>query len=106
MIYELRVYHIVPGRMEAIHKRFSETTLDLFVKHGINVLDFWEVAEDNKLYYVVEFENREVRDAAWASFTHDPDWINCKEASEASGKIVEKLESIFMTRVPYWPHEA
>ena len=37
MLYELRVYHMHPGRLPAIHKRFSEVTLDLFKDHGIEL---------------------------------------------------------------------
>ena len=40
MIYELRTYEVVPGRMPALHKRFAETTLGLFAKHGIKVVGF------------------------------------------------------------------
>ena len=45
MLYELRVYHMHPGRLPAIHKRFSEVTLDLFKDHGIHVCDFYTDAE-------------------------------------------------------------
>jgi hypothetical protein len=91
-----------PGRLPAIHKRFSEVTLDLFKKHGIKVTDFFEDADGNEtIYYVCEFADRAARDAAFGAFGADPDWQAAYEASHADGPIVEKVESFFMTRVPY-----
>jgi hypothetical protein len=44
MIYELRVYHSVPGRLPALIKRFETVTVRLFEKHGIRQMGFWTVA--------------------------------------------------------------
>ncbi|MCX7309730.1 MAG: NIPSNAP family protein, partial [Afipia sp.] len=35
MIYEMRVYHCVSGRLPKLLKRFDEITLKLWAKHGI-----------------------------------------------------------------------
>lgn len=103
MLYEMRIYKMHPGRLSAIHKRFSEITLDLFKKHGIKVCDFFEDAEGAEtIYYICEFTDREHRDAAFAVFGSDPEWKAAYEASHADGgPIVESVQSIFMTRVPY-----
>lgn len=104
MIYELRIYYIKPGKMEDIHKRFSTLTLDLFKKHGMNTLDFWEDAEGkNVIYYVLEHMDMETREQNFNNFKNDPKWIEGKRLSELNGPIVEKVESIFMSRVPYSP---
>ena len=104
MIYELRIYHILPGRMDAIHKRFSDVTLGLFTKHGMKTVDFWEDAGGGgRIYYVLEHGDRAARDAAFEAFREDPEWIAAKEASEADGPIVERIENYFMNRVPYSP---
>lgn len=104
MLYELRIYHIHPGRMQAIHDRFSNHTLGLFAKHGMKVADFWEDidAEHNRLYYVLEFADMQAREAAFKAFQSDPEWQKVKSDSEKDGPIVEKLESIFLKRVPYF----
>jgi len=41
MIYELRVYHCVPGRLPDLVKRFDTLTLPLWKKHGIQQAGFW-----------------------------------------------------------------
>ncbi len=103
MLYELRVYHMHPGRLPAIHKRFREVTLGLFAEHGIHVCDFYEDADGaERIYYVCSFPDRAARDAAFASFEADPRWRAAFDASHADGgPIVAKVENFFMTRVPY-----
>ena len=43
MIYELRIYHCVVGRLPALLKRFETTTLELWQRHGIRQAGFWTV---------------------------------------------------------------
>ena len=103
MLYELRIYYMNPGRLNAIHKRFSEVTLALFKKHGIKVCDFFVNADGAEtIYYICEFADRQQRDAAFSAFGADPDWKAAFARShEDGGPIVDHVESIFMNRVPY-----
>lgn len=104
MLYELRIYHIHPGRMDAIHARFANHTLALFEKHGMKTVDFWEDAEGKeRLYYVLEHANRELRDLHFQNFMDDPEWKQVKALSELDGPIVSTIEVHFMNRVPYSP---
>ena len=41
MIYEMRVYRVLPGRMPAMLARFEKTTLALFDRHGIRQAGFF-----------------------------------------------------------------
>lgn len=104
MLYEMRIYYILPGRMDAIHKRFSNYTIELFQKYDIKTIDFWEDANGKEIiYYIVEHKDRESRDSNFEKFTKDTEWLEVKRISELDGPIVEKIESIFMSRVPYSP---
>ena len=40
MLYELRVYDVMPGKLQALNDRFANLTLGLFKKHGIDVWGF------------------------------------------------------------------
>ena len=42
MIYELRTYQVVPGKMAELNARFREITTGLFEKHGMIIIGFWE----------------------------------------------------------------
>ena len=104
MVYELRIYHIHPGRMDAIHRRFADVTLRLFEKHGMRVCDFWEDAEEHpRLYYVLEHSDVEAGRRNFDAFAADPEWIDAKRRSEVDGPIVEKVERFYMRRTPYAP---
>lgn len=91
MIYELRVYHCVPGRLPALLKRFETVTMRLFEKHGVRQVGFWTVAigESNQdLVYIVQFESFAAREKAWAAFQSDPEWIAARAKSEEDGGLM------------------
>ena len=56
MLYELRIYECVPGRLPDLLKRFDTITLKLWEKHGIRQAGFWTtvIGESSQtLYYFV-----------------------------------------------------
>lgn len=103
-IYELRIYTTVPGRLPALHKRFAEHTMKLFEKHGMRNEMYWVPAdEDNKLVYLLSHESREAAERSWRAFSSDPDWQKARTESEKDGKIVEKVERIWLQLTDYSP---
>ena len=100
MVYELRVYHIVAGRMPAIIKRFGTVTCRLFEKHGIKQVGFWTVAigeSSSDLVYMLQWESLADRDQKFGAFAVDPEWIEARTRSEADGPIVASItNSILM----------
>lgn len=104
MIYELRIYHVAPGKMPTLKQRFEQVTLRLFEKHGVKVTDFWEDVDDGagRLYYIVEYESREQRDRHFGAFQEDPEWVAAKKKSEEAGTVVERVDSYFMKRAPFF----
>lgn len=47
MIYELRIYTTLPGRMPNLLSRFDNHTLRIWEKHGIKQVGFWYVAKSH-----------------------------------------------------------
>jgi hypothetical protein len=107
MLYELRIYYMHPGKMEAINDRFANFTLDIFAKNGMKVTEFWQEldTEQNRLFYLMEFPDRAVRDTQFDAFRSDPEWIKARDESELNGLIVERVESVFLKRAPYFKKE-
>ncbi len=101
--YELRTYTAAPGKLDAMLQRFREHTVTLFAKHGMTNIGYWVPAEnpDRKLIYLLAFPDRAARDASFKSFGADPAWQAAQKASEANGKLVEKLESRFLTETDF-----
>ena len=107
-LLELRTYYAMPGKLEDIHKRFREHTMRIFAKHGMTVVGFWgpvykKDGSDSKLTYLLSFKNREERDAKWKEFAADPEWQKVSKESEANGKLLEKIDSIFLYDTDYAP---
>lgn len=104
MLYELRVYDMHPGKMQAIQARFRDHVIALFQKHDMTITKFWEDADPelNRLYYVVEHADMESRNVNYDEFRSDPEWIELKRVTEANGPLVLKQESIFMKDVAFF----
>jgi len=99
-VFELRTYHTPEGKLENLLTRFRDHTVDLFKKHGMTNIGYWiptdEPLKGKTLVYVLAYPNREAAKASWAAFRSDPEWKKVSAASEANGKIVEKVDSVFM----------
>jgi hypothetical protein len=98
-IFELRTYHVLPGRMPALLKRFRDHTAGLFEKHGMENIGYWTPVgkeRETRLIYILAHDGPEAAKKSWQGFRDDPDWQKVREASEADGKIVEKVESVFL----------
>jgi len=106
VIYELRIYTALPGRMTALQGRFREHTCRLFGKHGIRVVGFWTNligGSSDELWYLVEFDSLAHRSSAWDAFLHDPEWARISGESTADGLIVARFENRILTPTDFSP---
>jgi hypothetical protein len=98
-VFEIRTYTTEPGKLPDLLKRFRDHTTKLFEKHGMTNIGYWvptdEPRSKNTLIYILAHASRDAAKKSWDGFQHDPDWIKVRTASEASGKIVAKVESIY-----------
>jgi hypothetical protein len=106
-VFEIRTYTAEEGRLDALHARFRNHTVKLFEKHGMTNIGYW-TPEDaplsrNTLIYVLAHPSREAAKKNWDEFRNDADWKKARDESEASGKIVSKVESVFMDATDYSP---
>jgi hypothetical protein len=98
-VYELRTYHVLPGRMPAMLKRFREHTTTLFENHGMENIGYWTPEGKDgeiRLIYLLAHDSPEAAKKSWNGFRNDADWQKVRDASEKDGKIVEKVESVFL----------
>ena len=103
LCYEMRTYTAAPGKLDALLQRFRNHTVTLFAKHGMTNAGYWVPAEnpDRKLIYLLSFPDRAARDASFKAFGADPEWQSAQKASEADGKLVDKIESQFLTATDF-----
>ena len=106
-IFEMRTYYASPGKMKALHERFRNHTCKLFEKHGITLIGFWspidEKAAAEKMVYILAYPSKEAAAKSWKAFGADPDWLKAKAASETDGKLVAKVESVYLNPTDYSP---
>jgi len=106
-VFEMRTYTTHPGKLDALNARFRDHTTRIFKKHGMENVGYWvpqdEPAHSNTLIYVIAHKSRDAAKESWAAFQADPEWKKVREASEANGKIVAKVESVFADATDYSP---
>src|SRR5665213_2424100 len=107
-IFELRTYHVVPGKFDALQDRFRNHTLALFDKHGITLVGFWIPLDSDgrptdQLVYLLAFDDRGAADRAWSTFRHDPAWAELKANTEQGGPLSTSIESVYLTATDYSP---
>jgi hypothetical protein len=106
--FEMRTYHAASGKLDALNARFRDHTVALFKKHGIDNVAYWTPAEGQPgagrtLVYVLAYPSKEARDESWKAFQADPDWKKAREESERDGKLVEKVDQLFLNPTDYSP---
>ena len=96
MIYELRIYHCIPGRLPALLNRFETITLKLWERHGIKQAGFWTVGigdANQDLQYLFEWESLAAREKKQAAVATAPEWLEKRAATEADGQIVASVNN-------------
>ena len=99
-VYELRTYTCNEGKLPDLLKRFREHTITIFNRHGIESIGYW-IPQDpekskNTLIYIVAHPSKEAATKNWKEFGADPEWQKVNTESNANGRILSKVESVFM----------
>lgn len=102
-VYELRTYYANEGKLDDLVARFRDHTTALFAKHGIENVGYWvpKYNPDNKLIYIIAFPSRLDQESMWKSFQADPDWKAAAKASSKNGRLIKKIEAVFMQTTEY-----
>ena len=106
-VFELRTYTCYEGKLPDLLARFRNHTMRIFEKHGMTNIGYW-VPQDsplsqNTLIYMLAHPSREAAKKNWDAFRNDPEWQKVQKESEANGKIVSKMESVFMDPTDFSP---
>lgn len=103
--FEMRTYYAAPGKLDDLLARFRNHTTRIFEKHGMANIGYWVplTNSENKLVYVLAYANRAAREQAWKEFSADPQWQQVARESERNGKLVSRVESVFLTATDFSP---
>ena len=104
-VFELRTYTSHEGKLQDVVNRFRDHTRTYFDRHGMVSIGYWTPQDgplsQNTLIYILAHPSRDAAKKNWDAFRADPDWQKARDASEVNGKIVAKIESVFITPTGY-----
>ena len=106
-VYELRMYHVSPGKMDALKTRFGDHTDAIFKRHNMKSIGYWQPQDapnsQNLFVYILEHPSREQAKKNWDAFHDDPEWKKVKEESEKDGALTTQIDSYFMDPTSFSP---
>src|SRR5215467_12643165 len=105
-VFELRIYHTVPGKLPTLESRFRDIYSKLLAKHDLQVMGFW-VPEgatdwDNTFVYLVAHSSREEAKKNWDAMLADTE-VQEAIKSEQANKLVEKIDRMYMRSADFSP---
>ncbi len=105
MIYEIRIYDAMPGKLPALNDRFANITLGYFEKHGIKSVGYWTdvVGVSGRLTYMLAFDDLAHRERAWATFARGQGALAAFAETEKDGLLVARVENRIMRPTAYSP---
>jgi hypothetical protein len=99
-VYELRLYQVNEGKMDALITRFRDHTDAIFKRHYMKSVGYWRPEDapysENMFVYILEHPSREEARKNWAAFQADPEWKKVKADSEIDGPLAKHIDSYFM----------
>jgi len=105
-VFELRVYHTVPGKLPALESRFRDTASKLLAKHDLKAVGYWvpedAPARDNTFIYILAHPSREEAKKNWDAMFADPAFQEMMK-SEQTDKLVEKVDVTYMQPTNFSP---
>jgi hypothetical protein len=105
-VFELRVYHVVPGKVPALEAQFREKVLPLFARHDMNPVGFWvptdAPASDNTLIYILAHPSREDAKKNWDALRADPGFQEIIKSAQTE-KLVDGIDSTYMLPTDFSP---
>ena len=106
MIYEYRVYEVMPGRMADLQARFRDHAMKILQRHGMKIVGFWtpHIGDfSDRLIYMLGFEDVAQRDKAWADVAADPEFGRVVAESEKEGKLIARIHNTLLKPTDFSP---
>jgi len=106
-VFELMIYHAVPGKAPALESIFREVS-KLQAKHDLNVVGYWVPNDDpawaNTFIYLVAHPSRDEAEKNWHALHADPAFPEYrKQAAPLIEKVDEgyKVDEVYMRPTDY-----
>jgi hypothetical protein len=104
VIYEVREYVAVPGRLEAVIDLFTSATVPMLAKHGMELVSAGRtmIGEHSwgELVYTLRFDDLADLERKWNAMLADPEWIAALSAAEAGGPLFATMRRRILDASP------
>jgi hypothetical protein len=105
--FELRVYTALPGKRDALAKRFADRTAAIYARHGITNVGYFipqqsdselGISAENTFIYIRGYPSKEERDKRLKAAHDDPDFgeVVTKQEQNPDTKLIIKAHNIDM----------
>ena len=104
MLYELRMYHVAPGRMDDVAARMRDLVPAVFAKHGFPIpLGQWRATAGSKLplyVWMLAWPDSETRAHAFAALYGDAEWMKIRSETNGPRETVLSYDIAFLHDTP------
>ncbi len=118
MLYELRKYEVMPGKVPALLDRFGSFTTKKWPEYGIRLVGFWTPdmgGHNHQVIYMFAWESLEERQKKFPAWQADPERARVWAETEKNGPLVHRVQNQLIeptgfsqldNGVPYGPDAA
>ena len=99
MLYELRKYDVMPGKVPALLDRFGSFTTVKWKEYGIRLVGFWTPdmgGNNQQVIYAFAWESLAERDKNFGAWQKSPERAVKWEETEKDGPLVRRVNNLFM----------
>lgn len=105
-IFELRIYSIEPGKLQAFRDRWRDRAVPLYEKKGVHNIGWWVCAERDaqgheQFICLLAAESADAIQRAVSEFHSDPDWQRIEKETEREGKLRSSVVAYKLTPLEF-----
>lgn len=93
MIYELRSYFMLPGKLAEFLEAFDRIPRKVLARHGAELVGFWTtvIGQNNEVVYMLRYSDLAARERTWTAVDHDEEMAQYRAEPVRVQYIVSKI---------------
>jgi hypothetical protein len=101
MIFELRTYHAIPGKLPDLQRLLQTVINTVYQEYGITQIGVWiadSERDDNTIRCMLRWQSLADRETRWSRLEHDRFFIAAQKEAES---MISNIENTFLTPTEY-----
>ena len=97
-IFDLRIYSVLPGKLDAFRNRWRDYAVPIYERHGLHSLGWWvaekkEAEGHDQFVCLLAGESLDAIQKSIGEFHKDADWQRVEKETERDGKLRSGVEA-------------